>query len=352
METVKEKTGRLLALVSLIVIVGLLVFFMWNTTHKEKAEDSTTVSIYAMDTYMTITLYGEHAEEAAEAAKKEIARLDALLSTGSAESEVSRLNREGGGLVSEDVGKLIKEALVVHEKTYGAFDISVYPVMKAWGFAGGDYRVPSDDELDKLLEKVDASLIGYSEETKEISLPGGMEIDFGGIAKGYTGDLLIELVKDYGIEHALFNLGGNVQALGGKTSNSDWKVAVAKPGEENGYLGYMDLNNKTMITSGSYERFFEADGEIYHHIIDPKTGKPADNDLLSVTIVTESGTLADALSTSLFVMGADDAITFWKEHYGEFDMILYTKDGNLFVTDGISNKFTSDIKITTLDKTY
>ena len=140
----------------------------------------------------------------------------------------------------------------------------------------------------------------------------------------------------------LVNLGGNAQVLGTKPDGSLWRVAVQSPDAEDEYLGVLETKDKAIITSGGYERYFEKDGVTYHHIIDPSTGYPAENGLISVTIVSADGTLADGLSTSLFVMGKDKAVDYWRTHSDEFDMILLTDDEQLYVSEGIKDSFTSD----------
>ena len=130
--------------------------------------------------------------------------------------------------------------------------------------------------------------------------------------------------------------------LGAKTDGSDWRVAVQNPDGTDDYLGILVIKDKAVITSGGYERYFEEDGKIYHHIMDNKTGKPADSDLISVTIISKDGMLADGLSTALFVMGKEDALNYWREHSEEFDAILVTKDGEITVTKGIADSFSSE----------
>ena len=157
-------------------------------------------------------------------------------------------------------------------------------------------------------------------------------------------------MQEYDITSAILNLGGNVQLVGAKPDGSSWKVGIKSPDEQEEYLGVLSAKNKAIITSGGYERYFEENGRKYHHIIDPKTGMPAYNGLQSVTIVSEDGTLADGLSTALYVMGTEEAVKFWQDHSDEFDAILYTDDGTLYVTEGIADTFTSSHSITVLEK--
>ena len=250
---------------------------------------------FAMDTFMTLTVYGPEAEKACDAAVAEIDRLDQLFSTGNPESEVSKLNVSGSLVLSEDGQILVKRSLETWKDTDGAFDIAIYPVMDAWGFTGEERHVPAPEVLAELLPLCDAGKLAFDESRGELKLPEeGMMIDLGGVVKGYASADVIGILRSRGIESACLNLGGNVQVLGKKQN-----------------------------------------GKTYHHIIDPKTGYPAENGLTSVTIVTPDGTLADMLSTALFILGTDRAIRYCEEHRGEFDAILYTDDRKMYATAGL-----------------
>lgn len=551
-----------------------------------KTEDGgISMDVFAMDTYMTLLAYGENAEEAILAAAAEIHRLDDLLSTGNPESEISKLNAAGGGTISADVEALIARAKEIHTETGGLFDISIYPVMRLWGFPTQEYRVPDKTEIAETLKLVDAAQItvaevpvatapdaaqtaapaegttpaaevtdpaaaqeaapvdaaatpaettpaegaepaaapaeetapaaeqgtaapesapaaqpaegsgeaagesvpaadgaaqGSAKETGKMvaraaspvtvqvqaaapqniyvkaasaenteaapaaegtapaaeettpaaegtapsaeaaentepvtgeaapaadaaapaeTVPAaetpaapaadaaaaetvtsaetpadaaapaaenaaqaqtaaaavpvetekkvsfgitGMEIDLGGIAKGYTSSRVMDIFREHGVKHGLVSLGGNVQAIGTKKNGKPWRVAIQNPESEMEYLGVLNIEDKCVITSGGYERFFEKDGVHYHHIIDPRTGYPADSGLISATIISEDGALADGLSTSLFIMGKDEAEKYWREHADDFDYILEDKDGTLYVTEGADEILTTD----------
>lgn len=316
-----------------------------KTDRKEASAD-----IFAMDTYMTVAAYGEHGQEAVDAAEKEIERLDDLLSTGNGKSEVSQINRNGGGVLSPDTLALLKRSLEIYKSTDGAYDITIYPLMKLWGFTTKQFVVPDEDALADALELVGSDALAWSEGGKKQKLvleKEGAAIDFGGIAKGYASDRIMEIYKEYGVSSGLVSLGGNISALGVKPDGTKWRIAIQDPEDENGYLAVLNIENEAVITSGGYERYFEEDGIIYHHIIDPSTGYPANNGLISVTIVSEDGTLADALSTSLYVMGTEKAMAYCKDHAvaDGFDVILYTDDGKLYATSGITANITSDMEI-------
>lgn len=311
---------------------------------EESEKKQTTQSIFAMDTYMDITAYGSNSEQAVAAAVEEIHRLDVLFSTGNEQSEVAVLNQQKEGILSEDYAYLLERSMELFKKTDGIFDITIYPIMRAWGFTTKEYCVPTQEELTQLLAFVDTSKLAYDKEMNHLTLPQQTEIDFGGIAKGYTSTRVAQLMKEQGIESAILNLGGNVQTVGNKTDGSKWKIAIKSPYESIPYLGVLAIDEKAVITSGGYERYFEENGETYHHIIDTRTGHPAQSGLVSVTIVCEDGTLADGLSTALYVMGKEDAITFWKSHKEEFDFVLCEEGGKLYVSEGLQDCFTSDLE--------
>jgi len=321
-------------------------------TSENASDDAEAVrDVFAMDTYMTVKAYGSNGDAAVDAAVDEINRLDALLSTGKKDSEIGQINANNGGQLSEDGAVLMERSLELYKSTNGAFDVAIYPVMKAWGFTDGNYQVPDADTLKATLELVDPSLIDYDKETSTVSFKkDGVQIDLGGIAKGYTSSRIMDIYKEKGVTSGLVNLGGNAQVFGTKPDGSLWRVAVQSPDSEDEYLGVLETKDKAIITSGGYERYFEKDGVTYHHIIDPSTGYPADNGLISVTIVSADGTLADGLSTSLFVMGKDKATDYWKAHSDEFDMILLTDDEKLYVSEGIKDSFTSDREFEIVEK--
>ena len=345
MKAVMQNKWRKIIAVLLILGAAGICLFLGRDSGK-----SATQSIFAMDTYMDITAYGRNSEKAVEAAVQEIYRLEELLSTGSETSEVTMLNKSKQGEVSEDYAYLLGYSGQLWESTEGAFDITIYPIMKAWGFAGKKYRVPAQEEIDLLLHYVDFSQITLDEESGRVVLPQQVEVDFGGIAKGYTSARVAQIMKEYGVESAIMNLGGNVQVVGTKTDGSLWKVAIKSPVETQDYLGVISVEDKAIITSGGYERYFEENGKTYHHIIDPKTGKPAENGLVSVTIVCADGTLADGLSTSLFVMGKEEAIAYWRAHQEAFEAVLYDEEGMLYITEGLVNVFSSELEYEIISK--
>lgn len=321
---------------SAAVCVCLLILGLCGcSSDRDSGSREATQELFAMDTYMSIRTYGAQAEAAAEAAVTEILRLEALWSVGDPDSEIARHNAGENVDFSEDTAGLLQRAEEYRTLTEGAFDINVYPLMEAWGFTTGEYRVPSEEEIQRLMTEREEDAI-----------------DLGGIAKGYTSGRIMEIFQKYGITSGMVSLGGNVQVYGAKPDGSDWRVGIENPDETLGQLagsdcvGVLTIKDLAVITSGGYERYFEEAGERYHHILDPFTGYPADSGLISVTIVSPDGSLADALSTALFVMGREKALKLWREHKTSFDAVLIGADGSITVTGGLKNAFSSDLSYT------
>ena len=291
-----------------------------------------SVTLFAMDTVMELTVYGEGS--LLDEAQAIIAEGEQRLSVTESGSEIATLNREGACPISPETEELLRQAQELCQQTGGALDISVCPVVRAWGFTTGEYRVPGDEELAGLLPLVDYQKLQIEE--GRAALSPGMQVDLGSVAKGWAGDKVMEMFRQRGVESALLNLGGNVQALGSKPDGSSWRVGVRSPSGD-GYAGAVEISDKAVITSGGYQRFFEENGNRYHHIIDPKTGWPASNGLLSVTVIGDSGIACDGLSTALFVMGPERALTFW-ETQGGFEAILIMED-KVVITDGLADSF-------------
>lgn len=293
------------------------------------------LGLLAMNTYMEIRAY-EADDTLMSRVKEQIALLESQMSVTDDQSEIYRLNAEGSALLSRDAQAVLEAALELCRKTEGALDISVYPIVREWGFTTGQYSVPDDSRLELLLENVDYSRVEIS--GNHAVVPQGMMVDLGSVAKGYTGDQIAKILAGGGVDSALINLGGNVQAVGARPDGSPWRIGVKSPMDE-GNIGVLSVEDKAVVTSAGYERYFQdEDGNIYWHIIDPKTGRPAQSGLSSVTVIADQGLYCDGLSTALFVMGKEDALDFWRQ-YGDFEAILVTQQGEVFVTEGVEKSF-------------
>lgn len=343
----------------LILIIMLVGCSNENEVNTSKTTSTTTVNdsipaskeFFAMDTYMEVNAYGDNGEKAVAKAEKEVNKLDSILSTGKSTSEISKLNKNKKQVVSDDTMSLIKDSIKISKETIGAFNPTIYPLMELWGFTTKNYYVPKENEIKPLLNHMDIDNINIDESKNEVSFnDSNMKIDLGAIAKGYTSSKIIDIFKDNNIKSGMVTLGGNVQVLGKKPDGSLWKVGIQNPISESEYLGVLQTSDKAVITSGGYERNFTKNGKTYHHILDPSNGYPANNGLTSVTIISSDGTLADALSTSLFVMGKDKSIDFYKKSNYNFDFILYTSDNKLIISEGIKDTFSSDLNIKVVNK--
>jgi thiamine biosynthesis lipoprotein len=293
-----------------------------------------------MDTIMTMTAYGSNAAQAVKSAESEINRLDALLSVQNESSEIYKLNQQKSLDVSSDALSLINKSLEISAMTDGAFDITSEPLSRAWGFYSGlENRVPTQDEIDTLLSCVGAEHITL--DNSKVSLDENTSIDLGGIAKGYAAARVAQIFAENNVTSALVSLGGNVRAVGSKPDGSDWSVAITDPDDNSNQLGVLSVSNRAVVTSGGYQRYFEENGQIYHHIIDTATGYPAYSGLKSVTIVSEDDTLADGLSTALFVMGLERSADLYSQNSSLFGAVLVTDSDEIYVTDNLKDTFSS-----------
>ena len=212
-------------------------------------------------------------------------------------------------------------------------------MLKEWGFTTGEYQIPKTEAISRILGNTGFERVQLSGNT--ITVPDGFQIDLGALAKGFTSDKIMDIMRKNNVSSAIVSLGGNVQAVGTKPDGSQWKVAVRDPFAPDTDMCVVEIGSKAVITSGNYERFFTgSDGKNYWHILDPSDGFPADNGLVSVTVIGDSGLKCDALSTALFVLGDGKAQDYWDANQG-FDMILVTDDKRIVCTDGIADSFTN-----------
>lgn len=297
------------------------------------APQTASTSFFAMDTVMSVTAVGSNDD--LQACIQEVLRLENLFTVTKKDSDIARINASGTATVSADTLLLINTAKALSAKTEGAFDISVYPAVKLWGFTSDEKHIPTAEQISAMLP-----FIGYEKikvDGNAVSVGENMALDLGGIAKGYCSDRIVQILTERGVTSAIISLGGNVYALGTKPNGEPWTVAIQDPNDRSKAIGNINVIDKAVITSGGYNRFFEIDGREYCHILDPATGKPAENGLISVTVVGNNGAEADALSTALYVMGTDKAVRFAVDE--ELDVILVTEDGRLIISDSLFDSF-------------
>ena len=261
---------------------------------------------FLLGTICKIQIWGG-GESDLEAAFNRVREIETIMSRNIGSSDIRRIvpGAPNGTRVSPETCKVIKTALDFGRLSGGLFDITIAPVVGLWGFETKEAGVPGPDELKAALPLVDYRRVKVFDDCR-VALGAGQSMDLGGIAKGYASDEVARVLREAGVDRALINLGGNILALGKKKDGSPWKLGIQDPLQHTGAtVGYLEVSGGAVVTSGVYERFFIRDGKKYHHILDPNTGFPVDNNLAGVSISSPSGLDADALSTVLFLMGVD-----------------------------------------------
>lgn len=309
-------------------------------------DGSFSQDVFAMDTYMNLRAYGDNAEAAVKEAASKLYALDQELSVTNPDSDIARLNSRSSSTVGDETFGILEQSQQFSLLTGGCFDISVYPVVRAWGFTTQEYRVPDDSEISGLLEHVGYDKFTLNAADKSVTFADDqMELDTGAIAKGYAAQAVNDIMVKNGVSSAIISLGGTVCALGTKTDGSDWNVGIADPFDTSNTIATVKASDEFLVTSGSYERYFEKNGKTYHHIIDPFTGSPAESGLASVTIVSRDGSASDALSTALFVMGVDKSSDFWRSCTEvEFEAVFVTAEGDIYATEGLKYRISTGNK--------
>lgn len=327
------KKNKLLAVLS--VLTAILLCSCSNVYRY------TTSEFYSMNTVITVT--GDRDEPAFQI-EKLTNKLEDLYSATKSDSEIYKFNEDGNADLSEETAELWKIAVDVAEKTDGAYNPCLASITQLWGITSGKNYVPSEEEISTALEQTNFKNVKLNGRT--LSCEGNnVKIDLGGIGKGYALEKSMEKALSCGAENVCLSFGGNVGVHGFSASRirakeKGWKVGITNPLDKNNSLGYIILEGGFVSVSGSYERFFEKDGKIYHHIFDGKTGKPAESDLASSCVISKDAALGDALSTALFVMGSEKAIEFYFDNIYDFEMILIKNNGEILLSPEIRKTFT------------
>ena len=313
---------RLLALAALALLL---------TACAAPAEQPVERQFLAMDTAMTFCVYGGENASASAAA----------------DSAVSRLNERSGQQVETggELWRLLEAAAGYSDAAGGAFDVTIAPVMDAWGFTEETRQVPSPDLLAERLGQVGMERVRLAEDGVSVRLDPGTEVDLGGIAKGYAADCLRTIFREAGSPRGWVSLGGNVLAWGTRPDGDPWRVGIQDPRypEQQRFVGALGLEDAFAVTSGGYQRYFEQNGVTYHHILDPATGFPAESGLVSVTVVAPAGEDAPARTPGNGAMcDAFSTALFWRNGGYDFQMVLVTADGRVVSTSGLEGIFTPE----------
>lgn len=291
-----------------VLFTMLLVFLSLSGCSSPPTNEKLSVTGIYFDTIIQIDAWGtdlsvlDQCTELCESYEN-------LFSKEIATSEISQINAASGApvTVSDETIELLEKALYYCELSEGRFDITIAPVSALWNFEENHTgTLPDPDAITEALTHVDYHTIRIDGNTVTLTDPQA-QIDLGGIAKGYIADKLKEYLVGAGVEHALINLGGNVLAVGSRYDGTAFHIGIQKPfDQQNTAITQVDVTNCSVVSSGTYERYFEKDGTIYHHILDPATGYPYQNDLLQVTILSDDSVDGDALSTTCFALGLEE----------------------------------------------
>lgn len=300
---------------------------------------------FLMGTYVKIQIFDEGKQDVLDKGFDRIKELDKKITVNQKGSEVDDINQKAGiepVKVSDDVYDLIKDSIYYSKDSDGGFDLSIGPITQLWHIGFDDARKPEQEEIDKALTFVDYQKVILNDEEKSVFLPEkGMELDLGAIAKGYITDEAVDVLKENGVTSGIVDLGGNVYVLGDNPKSEDgtWRVGIQDPNEvRNTIVGTVREKNKTLVTSGIYERNLEVDGDVYHHLFDSRTGYPFDNEIAGVTIVADKSIAGDGLSTGVFAKGVKEGMAYVDSLEG-VDAIFVTKDDHIYVSSGLTDNF-------------
>lgn len=328
-------------------ITTILIISLVGCT-KEKSKDTKLKDPISrtelfMGTAIKITLYDGGSEEILDKAFKRVIDLEDLVSINKSGTEIVELNKNSGinpVKLSDDSFNIIEKGLEYSKASKGGYDITIGPLVKLWSIGLPEAKVPNENEIKEAIKHVDYSKLKINKDTNEVFLSEkGMMIDLGSIAKGYAADEIVKLLKEEGVTEAIVDLGGNIYALGKKEGNKNWKIGIQDPNTERGnVVGMVETYNKSVVTTGVYERFIEKDGVKYHHILNPKIGYPYKTDIAGVSIIADKSMDADALSTLIFTKGLDEGIKFIETLDG-VDAIFIMNDRKVYITEGVRDSF-------------
>ncbi|MBN4069586.1 FAD:protein FMN transferase [bacterium AH-315-G05] len=324
------------------MIVFLTVIILMAGCQKKGSEDLSQTT-FALGTVININLFDEGSQELMTEIIEKISIIEKAMSRKLKDSEISQINRQAGispVKVSEETFFIIDKAIQFAKLSNGKFDPTLGPVIELWGIGTEAAKVPDSKELSKVLSKVDFRKIQLDKKEQTVFLElEGMALDLGGIAKGFVADAVIELLRENKINNAMLNLGGNVFAYGEKDNGEPWKIAIQNSfNQRNSYFAYVEIVDKSVVTSGSYERYFEENGLAYHHIFDAVTGFPVQTEVVSVTVIAASSTDADALSTILFALPIAEGIALVEKLEG-IECIYVTEDNKIYLSSGAKEFF-------------
>lgn len=343
------RKSRIVVLAAVLLAVGALSWLLMRKQEQRRADSSVpsqeivyTGEEFCMDTFVTQRAYGDAGEEAVREVNRLLQEMETTYSAYRSDSQISKINACAGITaveVPDEVFSVVRRSLQLSEASGGVFDVTVAPLVQLWGITSENPKVPSADAISYALSYVGWGQVTLDEETKTVWMPRpGISLDLGGVLKGYAAEKCREVYEEKGVS-GILSLGGTVVTAGRKPDGSEFQIGLRDPQKgANDLFGTLSGENRIIATSGGYERYFEEDGKRYGHILDPRTGYPAETDLLSVTAISSDGLLADYLSTTLYLLGSDTV----KENLNrpEFSVIAVKEDGTVLISDDLREKFT------------
>lgn len=334
----------ILLLLLLALVAGIIFWLFSSYRPKQKPFEITSTG---MGTYVQQTIYGKNAQAAATAAMKAVNELEELISWRIEDSDIAKLNQEAGNdwiAIDKRTMDLLEQCLDVAQQSAGAFDPTILPLSALWDIGGENQQLPPSEKIQKFIPYVDYKNLRLDKAEGTASLKNSLDaLDLGAAGKGAACDQAVKAYESSKAECGIVSVGGSVGLYGAKADGSDWLVAIRDPqkqltGEGSAAMGTLSLEDGFLSTSGSYEKYFEQDGVLYHHILDPRTGYPAESGLLSVTVYAENGALSDLLSTACFLLGLEKGKALL-DYYGAQGVFIDEGKG-VYVTDGLQDALT------------
>lgn len=324
-----------------VAVLGTLLIVF--SACSEDTPKTVSDTVFALGTTCTVQLYGAEHEEKIDEVFELIRGVENRMSVRKEGTETYRINRAAGKKpveVSKGTYTVVKRGREYSARSDGSFDITIEPLVELWNIGSEDQRIPSKEEVEKALEKVDYRKLRLDPENRRVYLEDEeMGIDLGGIAKGYAADISVDYLMQHGVDYGIINFGGNVYAFGEKYGSEVWKIGIQSPEDSRGeYVGIVEVRDRAVVTSGKYERYFIEDGVRYHHILSTEDGFPIRNDLASVSVVTERSLEADALSTLLFTLGLEEGLRR-AENMMNTEAVFITGDKIVYTTEGLRDRF-------------
>lgn len=333
------------------VLLILMLLITAGCSSEEKpatpkiSDNPSSKTEFLMGTVVTVKIYDEGKGKVLDPVFKRIRVLaDATTAEeNEKQSEISEINRNAGVKpvrVSEDILDMLKIGRHFSDQSGGKFDLSIGPLSRLWHIGFPDARKPKQSEIDRVLPLIDYKKVVVNEKKHTVFLKGkGMKLDLGAIAKGYITDQAVAVLKAHGVHSAIVDLGGNIFVLGDSPRGGEWTVGIQNPFSPRGEIvGKIRESDKTIITSGIYERYLKVGGKTYHHLLNPDTGYPLNNDIAGVSVVTSRSVNGDALSTTLFAEGVQAGIRN-AEKMKDVEAIFVTRDKKIYITSGLKKNF-------------